>query len=188
MAKPDRQCDTLEALMAEALVARARKHSMTPWNDPLRLMMGFEDHTEGVRQFVSLKAVKEAPEHLRALMQEPAGRELLFLENPPPSRWGWDKGAPGEVVDPEGLVHEDGIPTLKGPFWSGDLLADAFTLIERHNVMVATVRVNPETFDAESKAQTEFWGAQVEKNEDQPVDVVDLLIDDGAVKARIRLI
>lgn len=85
-------------------------------------------------------------------------------------------------------VGEDGVAFVLTDKISPAALADAYALVERHNVIVSHVRVHPMTWSDEVSDlsfEGSLWGAKLQFDFDQPRDRVDLLIDDGAVKARM---
>jgi len=172
---------TFGALLAEALYARVRGHTMRPAQVYDMGLVGFEDHARGVVYLVSQEAFKEAcewlPEGFKGLMGSPEGCLQLFGQGAGDGPW-----APLE------MVADTWPPTTAE-------MADGFSEVEGSNTTVGGVRFHPSDYELFAADNDEFvssqsgdslWGAPLEASVGQASGVIDLVGDDGRVRVKIR--
>jgi len=182
--------DHFGALLAWMLLAKARGNVTMAYSDPKSKRVGFDDIGEGTRYVVPLKAVKEAstwlPAEVYERLRDDLGRGFLFGRDVPrPAGWGSD--LPVESLGP------DGVPEILTTYpLRGAALADAFALVETHDILVSCVRAHPDDWPNEPDdplsifSESTVWGASLEVTNEAERGVIEFLIDDGAVRARVR--
>jgi hypothetical protein len=86
-------------------------------------------------------------------------------------------------------TDEDGIPYVLTDKLTQAALADAFSFVERHNLMVHQVVAHPDVW--REMDHNTLWGADVVLSAEVPTNEVHMVIDNpdgvGAVKAKIVL-